>query len=102
MKLLLCLKCNDVFNLDVETIRECSCGHTAGMYLNEIEAVYHGERAFPLGFANGSFIEALKQERLDVSNEKEKDLGNRFEAFVIPWNSPTFDHVEDVYDYQNG
>lgn len=43
----------------------------------------------PLGIANSSFIDALK-------NQPEEGMGKRFEAFVIPKQCPTLRKIEPV------
>lgn len=89
MKLLHCGNCLDVFNLTYET-KSCRCGETKGRYLPDgINAIYSGEDATPLGFANFSFSMALIR-------QPEEGWGERFEAFVIPKICPTFVKVEDV------
>jgi hypothetical protein len=66
-----------------QEIRWCQCGKVGGIYVNEIDACYWGDDAIPLGFANSSFIEAVR-------NQPEAGTGERFTAFVIPKKCPTF------------
>ncbi|MCM3031514.1 hypothetical protein [Niallia sp. MER 6] len=82
MKLLMCLECNDIFNLDLSE-KSCSCGRSKGKYINQQLAEYTGKSAVPLGFSNPSFIQAIK----DQPNE---GIGKEFTAFVIPKNCETF------------
>lgn len=82
MKILLCLECNDLFNLGMDE-KICQCGKTKGRYLDSLNAVYEGEKAFPIGFANTSFAKAILKQPFEGS-------GERFEAFVIPKQCPTF------------
>ncbi|KGR83649.1 hypothetical protein [Lysinibacillus boronitolerans] len=82
MKLLMCLECNDIFNLDLSE-KICSCGRSKGKYINQQLAEYTGKSAVPLGFSNPSFIQAIK----DQPNE---GMGKEFTAFVIPKNCETF------------
>lgn len=74
MKLLVCIKCSDVFSLRKEE-RKCVCGKSKGKYLDNLNAEFSGP-CLPLGFANSSFVEALQ-------NQPEKDWGKEFTAFVI-------------------
>jgi hypothetical protein len=77
MKLLFCKKCEDVIRL-FSHLRYCKCGETSGKYTNDINAVYWGENAVPIGFANSSLLNA-------VENQPENHgKGEVFEAFVIP------------------
>lgn len=82
MKLLFCLKCTDLFNLDYE-MKECSCGSVKGRYIDQQVATYAGESAVPLGFTNNSFVSAIK-------NQPKEGMGEEFTAFVIPKKCPTF------------
>lgn len=82
MKLIICKKCKDVFNLRPGIIKECSCGQSKGMYLDNDNAEYSG-LCIPLGFENVSLIEAL-------ADRPEEGSGRRFEAFVIPRQCETF------------
>lgn len=82
MKLLLCLECNDIFNLDMSE-KSCSCGRSKGKYINHQIAEYTGEFALPLGFSNPSLIQAIKDQPIE-------GLGKEFTAFVIPKNCKTF------------
>jgi hypothetical protein len=86
MKLLRCGLCGDVFSLHLE-MRSCHCGDTKGMYLEDcVSAIYYGEHAKPIGFANNSFKSALV-------NQPERGLGEDFKAFVIPKECETFKKV---------
>ena len=82
MKLLMCLECNDIFNLDLLE-KSCRCGRSKGKYINQQLAEYTGKSAVPLGFSNPSFIQAIK----DQPNE---GMGKEFTAFIIPKNCETF------------
>lgn len=82
MKLLFCKKCSDVFRL-FDDLRVCACGETSGRYLNNLDAIYGGSHAIPLGFVNDSFAEA-------ITGQPESGLGRRFDAFVIPKTCFTF------------
>jgi hypothetical protein len=85
MKLLLCLECDDVFNLDYEE-KNCKCGKTRGKYVDQINAVYSGH-AVPLGFNNISLAAAVR-------NQPEQGEGEEFTAFIIPKVCPTFKKKE--------
>ena len=90
MKLLYCNTCRDIVKLS-RTTRTCQCGATGGHYREDgLNAIYYGP-AIPLGFANGSFHEAL-------GNQPEFGKGTDYKAFVIPKVCPTLELV-DVLDY---
>ncbi len=82
MKLLMCLECNDIFNLDFYE-KSCSCGRSKGKYINQQLAEYTGEFSLPIGFSNASLIQAIKDQPIE-------GLGKEFTAFVIPKNCKTF------------
>ncbi|WP_096187064.1 hypothetical protein [Evansella halocellulosilytica] len=82
MKLLLCLECNDIFSLDLK-MKKCSCAKTKGRYIDNLNAIYEGDSAMPIGFSNPSLKEA-------ILNQPDKGMGKEFTAFTIPRNCPTF------------
>lgn len=81
MKLLFCPHCNDIFNLSHVT-RACECGKNYGQYINDID-VEISETAVLLGFANSSFVGALREHIQNPIG----DMGVEFTAFVIPENA---------------
>lgn len=87
MKLIICRCCFDVVKGDTDADRTCKCGESGIRYLNRIDAVYWGDAATPLGFANSSLADAL----LD---QPEAGMGQEFTAFVIPVKCPTFKKIE--------
>lgn len=89
MKLLCCPDCGDVFNLTDEVVKMCRCGTTRGKYVNELDAVYVG--GIPLGFANSTFVAALR-------SQPESGRGKEFTAFVIPKECPTFKELRQHED----
>lgn len=82
MKLLLCLHCHDIFNLALEE-KACRCESTKGKYIDQLHAIYSGEHAVPLGFANSSLIKAIQ-------NQPKEGLGEPFSAFIIPKECKTY------------
>ncbi len=84
MKLLYCPKCNDIFKLSFVN-KCCECEQSSGHYTDDLNAVYSG-LGIPLGIANSSLIKAIK-------NQPKRGLGERFEAFIIPKECPTFKKI---------
>jgi hypothetical protein len=82
MKLLLCLECDSIFNLDYYE-KKCNCGRVSGKYIDGVNAVYWGDSAYPLAFSNHSFENALR-------NQPIRGMGIRFDAFVVPKECNTF------------
>lgn len=82
MKLLLCKTCQDVIRLFAEE-RQCKCGAVRGRYVDDVNSVYSGDSAVPLGFSNSSLVSAMH-------NQPNSGLGRRFDAFVIPRNCPSY------------
>lgn len=76
MKLIFCPECSDVVKLRLEKPRTCDCGKSWGWYDDNINATIGG-KAIPIGFANNSFVDALR-------NRPKDGLGSEFVAFVIP------------------
>ena len=87
MKLLFCPECQDIFNLKVDVETKCDCGKAAGIYRDELNIEYTGEKTVLLGFDNWSFIEAL------TKGKPTPKKGARFEAFII---SPKASSVKKV------
>lgn len=56
MKLLNCLKCNDIVSLTMIT-RLCGCGTSRGKYLNDgLNVIITGEYARTIGIINNEYI----------------------------------------------
>ena len=107
MKLLLCIRCNEVFNLGF-TERACSGQHTGGRYVDELNARVCGSRQDMqvLGFANSTLVQALRQQifRGDSSETmqyagKEVARGRDFGAFVIPYSADSVVRFETRAEY---
>jgi len=94
MKLLFCKNCHDVFNLNIKQHKTCSCGKTSGHYTDDLNAVYYGEDAIPLGFMNSKFAEA-------VVNQPKVGMGKHFTAFVIPEICPTMKKLNEKNGEEN-
>jgi hypothetical protein len=107
MKLLCCVKCNQVFNLSFD-YTECKGEHCGGQYINTVDAKIWGEldKVFLLGFANNSFTSALK-DQINLGDQTQKFVycgqsttkGREFTAFVIPADAPTVIRVIKKCDY---
>ena len=94
MKLLVCVACNDVFNLNYKD-KSCSCGKSKGKYLKDgLHAEYEGP-CIPLGFRNDSFHKALREQPATGYEGKE------FTAFVIQRECPTMKKVDEHYWNKN-
>ena len=82
MKLLLCRECQDVIRL-IDIKRICKCGKVGGKYIDDVNAIYFGEMAAPIGFANNTLVRA-------VHKQPENGVGESFTAFIIPKTCPTY------------
>lgn len=83
MKLIYCPRCYDVVKLISACQRSCECGDSYGYYEDDgLHAVYWGS-AIPLGFDNRSLVKA-------IMNQPDVDMGECFEAFVVPKSCRTF------------
>jgi hypothetical protein len=81
VKLLYCTKCGGIFSICMVE-KTCRCGESSGAYTDFLNAWYKGP-CIPLGIANDSFTEAVR-------NQPNMGSGEEFLAFVIPKNCPTF------------
>lgn len=77
MKLVFCPHCQDVVKPGRREPRVCNCGESGGEYIDDVNCIVYGAGT-PLGFANTSFVSALK------SRPKGPGKGSRFEAWVMP------------------
>lgn len=85
MKLLLCTKCTDIFNLKKE-MRICKCGESSGKYLEDGKhAEYHGKHAIPIGIGNSDIVKAIKMAKIENKHQKTPTTckGVGFKSFVI-------------------
>lgn len=106
MKLVCCIKCNQVFNLWYD-YQECRGGHGGGQYVDRLNAKVWGDptEIFVLGFANTSFIRALR-EQLNFGDQEAEFMpgygvtpkGREFTAFVIPDAATSVVRVPDRFD----
>lgn len=85
MKLLICLKCGDIFSLSHKE-KSCGCGRTKGQYIDELNAEISGP-CKGIGFANQSFRFAYTVQKVEDAQEGRKPdccRGVEFDAFFIP------------------
>lgn len=87
MKLVLCKICQDIVRLQNEP-RQCKCCESGGYYLDDIQAVYWGKDAAPLGFNNMTLVDAIHRQ------PNGPGVGATFVAFVIPRTCDTFKLVK--------
>lgn len=87
MKLLLCVKCQDLFRLFENEERKCKCGAIKGRYVNKTEAVYSGSKAIPIIFDNNTLIRA-------ISDQPDRGEGLKFGAVVAAVMSPEFKRIQ--------
>lgn len=83
MKLIMCKKCADVYSLELLNEKHCKCGETMGMYVDELNAVYSGDYAIPIGFSNSGL-------NLAIALQPKTGEGFEFTAFTIPKYCETF------------
>lgn len=106
MKLFCCGKCNEIFNLSI-TYKECAGGHGGGQYVDNLNAKVWGDptRIFVLGFANTSFVGALR-DQLHEGDRKDEFFygghntpkGREFTAFVIPEAAGSVQRVMERFE----
>jgi hypothetical protein len=91
MKLLYGYCCGDIRKLPVADWITCRCGRAGGGYADSRTAYFAGPTGTLLiGISNGSLFNAHAAALLEAQRgEPSGDLGEEFEAFIIPWDSPT-------------
>ena len=69
----------------------CRCGKSGAGYADASVAYYAGPKGTVLlGISNGSLFNAHVDALVEASRgEPSGDLGEEFDAFIIPWDSPT-------------
>lgn len=91
MKILYCLKCNDMIRLSCNP-KACSCGESVGLYLKDgLHAVYFGEKAIPLGINNHQFTQAVRF----WQNSPYDVPGPEFDMFIISKDSDRIKKVKN-------
>lgn len=105
MKLFLCARCNEVFNLSHD-YKECRGGHGGGQYVDSLNAKVWGDPTlvFVLGFQNSSLTFALRSQLKDGDlppsfeyGGKTVSEGRKFTAFVIPDTTETLVRTVDRF-----
>lgn len=106
MKLLICIKCNDVFKLRHD-YKECSCGACGGQYIDDVNVKVWGtkDRYFVLGFANFSLVTALHEQIAEGDSDelmfyagKMTPIGRDFTAFVVPDAADSVERTGQKFD----
>jgi len=109
MKILLCVKCNQIFNLSQDYV-ECKAGYCGGQYIDNFNARIWGDptETFLLGFANNSLVSALR-DQINLGDQTQKFIycgqsttkGREFTAFVIPADAPSVIRYNNKHDYNS-
>ena len=68
--------------------RICECGKVGGKYIDNLNAIYFGKPAVPIGFNNTTLVNA-------VHKQPKSGMGSDFSAFVIPKDCKTFKLVSE-------
>ena len=106
MKLFLCVKCNQIFNLTYD-YKECKGSHGGVQYIDNINAKVWGDLAniFVLGFANSSLSAALRDQvnHGDLAPTMRyagrlTPPGRDFTAFVIPESANSIQRVNERFE----
>jgi hypothetical protein len=97
MKLLMCLECGDIFNLD-KINKICSCGKTSGKYINDLDAEIKG-KCKAIGFSNKTFVKAFQLQKIedDAQAKINKPVccnGQEFTAFFIPESATSIKRID--------
>jgi hypothetical protein len=89
VKLLLCLRCQDVRKLRM-TLTTCDCGDSFGRYLEDGHSAEYGGPSRVLGLGNGSLLRALQ---FGPGSEK-PDAASSVAAWVKPVECPRLSRVD--------
>lgn len=94
MKLLMCKKCGDMFNLD-RVEKSCRCGETSGRYVDDILAEIKGD-CVPIGIGNYKFKVAYQMQQIEDQAQKDPVCcdGVPFDAFFIPENATSIKRIK--------
>ena len=82
MKLLFCKKCRSIFNINLKE-KTCECGLTKGMYTDNLNAIYTGRNARPMGIDNYSFAYREARKPINSENIEEMLLGKYIKMWFI-------------------
>lgn len=106
MKLLQCLNCGDVFNLQ-RRLKSCYCGEVAGKYDSERDAVVNG-KGVSLAIGNGSLNQAMLEAanmktdpREGLASPYDRHIGS-FIAWARPHEGPANPHTKVVPGLKGG
>ncbi len=97
MKLLLCLKCSDIFPLIPGRDKSCHCGLTSGENIDGLNVEISGP-CIPIGFKNSSFIQSLKMQIIENKHQLDKPTccdGVDFTAFFIHESATSVKRLDD-------
>lgn len=99
MKLLLCIRCQDIIRL-FEEERVCKCGKVRGKYSNG-KGIFSGDGAIPLLIKNNTLVRA-------IADQQDEGDGIVFDARVCPIHSADFkkkktlEKALELLEEQNG
>ena len=104
MKLLYCVACGDLFNLQL-TIKTCSCGKTAGRYERDGERAVVNGGGYSIAIGNSSFYAALyaAKDQADDPRQSQQDLragSTAFSAWARQHSGPSNPHTKVDKDVQ--
>lgn len=93
MKLVLCLRCHDVFKL-AKRVRRCACKHSSGKYLSDglKSEVQASPDTVVLGFLNYRLRNAIMDQQ--ALGDRPDKLGREFTAFIMPDDAPNVVRTE--------
>lgn len=98
MKLVLCIRCSDVFKLEYE-LRRCRCGKSEGAYIDDKRAWYRGRNAVPIGLDNNGIRRAVvhgdRRLEMDENGQIVVSPTLRFDAWVFADGYWAFEHHPD-------
>jgi hypothetical protein len=93
MKLLLCVICQDVFKLEVGTLRSCKCGAVTGMYKDDGHHSVTNGKGVSLAMDNNYVFSAIAE----MNELLEKDAGTSYDNYYNDWPHPVLGTAKRGY-----
>lgn len=88
MKMVMCLDCNDVFNI-IHQERKCFCGKTSGKYIDNLNIEIKGN-CVPIGIHNTKLFQAIAMQKIEDKYQTQANNaaccpeGVNISAWIIP------------------
>lgn len=100
MKLMICLQCSEILQLDEEVEKACSCGKSKGLYIDNLNAKLTGP-ALAICLSNPKLVNAIFDELDQMEVGFERFYGFRFDSWIGPLGSDSIEYdVEAILTWK--